>query len=75
MTKICIYHSPNVKITFNSVLSRSGRVLVRILGSVKENRLCEKKKMENSKAYPSSPKKNVGHYITFVRWERLLNFH
>ena len=58
MTKICRFHSPNVKITFNSVLSRSERVLVRILGSNKENRLCENlKKMENSKAYPSSPKK------------------
>ena len=55
--KVCIFYGIVVKITVDWVLTMSGRVLVKLGGGVKKNKLHEKKKkssyLKNSKAYPS----------------------
>ena len=42
MQNICIFYAPVMEISFNRVLTRSGRFLVKLGDVVKESRLCNK---------------------------------
>ena len=58
-----IFHAAVVKITFNWVLTMSGRVLVRLGGGVKNNRLCKKREktfeFKNIQKFIRADKKTV----------------
>ena len=60
MLKVCVCFAPIVKVTFDWVLTKSGRVYVRLGGGVKEIDFVEKRERRRKKcvltylkAYPS----------------------
>ena len=70
MQKLCIFHAPVVKIIFDWALTISGRVLVRLRGGVKINRLCKKKRdLKHLKTNPSWQRK--WNAVTKLLWAQI----